>query len=137
MNGIEPGSGTGYVSGWISRCGSRVTAIVVSIVQLATARELAAEHRADITFIEGNAEATGLPDVSFDFAISEYGASIWCPPDRWLPEDWRLLRTGGWLVFLGNHALSLICSPLDVSPTEWMMHCPYRGMRGADRTEIE
>ncbi|WP_366525397.1 class I SAM-dependent methyltransferase [uncultured Ruegeria sp.] len=75
MNGIEPGCGTGYVSGWISRCGSRVTAIVVSIVQLATARELTAEQRADITFVEGNAEATGLPDASFDFAISEYGAT--------------------------------------------------------------
>jgi ubiquinone/menaquinone biosynthesis C-methylase UbiE len=62
---------------------------------LATARELAAEHRADITFIEGNTEATGLPDASFDFEISEYGASIWCPPDEWLPEGWRLLRPGG------------------------------------------
>ncbi|MEX0316914.1 MAG: class I SAM-dependent methyltransferase [Ruegeria sp.] len=137
MNGIELGCGTGYVSGWMFRRGAKVTAIDVSAEQLATARDLAAEHGADITFIEGNAEATGLPDASFDFAISEYGASIWCPPDKWLPEAWRLLRPGGRLAFLGNHPLSLICSPLDGSPAEWTMHRPYRGMWGADWTEVE
>ena len=28
----------------------------------------------------GNAERTPFPDASFDLAISEYGASIWCDP---------------------------------------------------------
>ncbi|WP_417770389.1 class I SAM-dependent methyltransferase, partial [Stappia sp.] len=109
---IELGCGTGYVSGWMWRRGARVTAIDISSGQLATARRLAAEHGAEITFIEGNAEQTGLEDASFDFAISEYGASIWCPPDRWLGEAWRLLRPGGRLVFLGNHPISLIARPL-------------------------
>ncbi|WP_370402232.1 class I SAM-dependent methyltransferase [Sulfitobacter sp. JB4-11] len=134
---IELGCGTGYVSGWMARRGARVTAIDISTEQLATARDCAAAHGADITFIEGNAEATGLPDATFDFAISEYGASIWCPPDRWLQEAWRLLRPGGRLVFLGNHPLSLICSPLDGSPADWTLHRPYRGMWGADWTEVE
>jgi len=34
--------------------------------------------------------------------ISEYGASIWCDPYRWIPEASRLLRPGGDLVFLVN-----------------------------------
>ncbi|MEO9780002.1 MAG: methyltransferase domain-containing protein [Sedimentitalea sp.] len=137
MDAIELGCGTGYVSGWMTRRGARVTAVDISTEQLATARHFAAEQGADIAFIEGNAEATGLPDASFDFAISEYGASIWCPPDKWLREAWRLLRPGGRLVFLGNHPLSLICSPLDGSPADRTLHRPYRGMWGADWTEVE
>lgn len=137
LDAIELGCGTGYVSGWMIRRGARVTAIDISAEQLTTACNIAAERGADITFIEGNAEETGLPDASFDFAISEYGASIWCPPDKWLPEAWRLLRPGGRLVFLGNHPLSLICSPLDGSPCDWTLHRPYRDMWGADWTEVE
>ncbi|MCV3273594.1 class I SAM-dependent methyltransferase [Roseobacter sinensis] len=137
MNAVELGCGTGYVSYWMHRRGARVTGIDISTEQLGTARNLATAHRADITFIEGNAEATGLPENRFDFAISEYGASIWCPPDKWLTEAWRVLRPGGRLVFLGNHPLSLICSPLDGAPAERMLHRPYRDMWGADWTKVE
>jgi SAM-dependent methyltransferase len=137
MDAIELGCGTGYVSGWMARRGARVTGIDISAEQLSTARGRAAEYGADITFIEGNAEATGLPDAAFDFAISEYGASIWCAPDKWLREAWRLLRPGGRLVFLGNHPLSLLCSPLDGSPADRTLHRPYRGMWGVDWTEVE
>ena len=136
MRAIELGCGTGYVSGWMHRRGAEVTAIDTSPEQLATARMIAQEHGAKITFIEGNAEQTGLPDGAFDFAISEYGASIWCPADKWLPEAWRLLRPGGRLVFLGNHPLSLICSPLDGAPADRTLHRPYRDMWGADWTEV-
>ena len=137
LDAIELGCGTGYVAHWMARRGARVTAIDISTEQLATARGLASEHKVDITFIEGNAEATGLPDASFDFAISEYGASIWCPPENWLREAWRLLRPGGRLVFLGNHPLSLICSPLSGAPAELSLHRPYKGIWGADWTEVE
>ena len=137
MDAIELGCGTGYVSGWMARRGACVTAIDVSPAQLETARRLARENAADITFIEGNAEQTGLPDASFDFAISEYGAAIWCAPKLWLQEAWRLLRSGGELVFLGNHPLSLICSPLDGAPCDRQLHRPYRDMWGADWTEVE
>jgi ubiquinone/menaquinone biosynthesis C-methylase UbiE len=52
--------------------------------------------------VEANAEATGLPSASFDLAISEYGASIWCDPYKWIPEAARLLRADGELVFLSS-----------------------------------
>lgn len=122
-----------FPAGWR---GARVTGIDVSSRQLATARQLAEKHGADITFIEGNAEATGLADSSFDFAISEYGAAIWCPPGKWLREAWRLLRPGGRLVFLGNHPMVLICSPTNGAPCETTLHRPYLGMWGADWTEV-
>lgn len=137
LEAIELGCGTGYVAAWMHQRGARVTAIDISEAQLATARMLADERGATINFIEGNAETTGLPDASFDFAISEYGASIWCQPDTWLREAWRLLRPGGRLVFLGNHPLSLICSPLDGSPADRTLHRPYKDMWGADWTKVE
>lgn len=137
MDAIELGCGTGYVSGWMAQRGARVTGIDISNEQLVTAHQIATKHAVDIAFIEGNAEQTGLPDAAFDFAISEYGASIWCPPDKWLKEAWRLLRPGGKLVFLGNHPLSLLCSPLDGSPANWTLHRPYREMWGADWTDVE
>lgn len=136
LKAIELGCGTGYVAYWMHRRGARVTAIDISTEQLATARKLAADRDAGIDFIEGNAEATGLPDGAFDFAISEYGASIWCRPETWLREAWRLLRPGGKLVFLGNHPLSLICSPLDGAPANLSLHRPYRDMWGADWTKV-
>jgi len=52
-----------------------------------------------------------LPDESFDLALSEYGASIWCEPERWVAEAARLLRPGGELVFLSNSTISILCSP--------------------------
>ena len=134
---IELGCGTGYISGWMTHLGAQVTAIDVSPAQLTTARRLAKKHHANINFIEGNAEVTGLPDATFDFAISEYGAAIWCPPEIWLREAWRLLRPGGELVFLGNHPLSLICSPLSGAPGANTLHRPYRGMWGADWSKVE
>ena len=32
--------------------------------------------------------------------FSEYGASIWCDPEKWIAEAGRLLRPGGELVFM-------------------------------------
>ena len=120
----------------MARRGARVSAIDVSSAQLETARALAARHSAKITFIQGNAEQTGLADASFDFAISEYGASIWCPPKLWLREAWRLLRPGGRLTFLGNHPISLICAPESGAPNDMTLHRPYAGMWGADWTQV-
>ena len=48
---------------------------------------------------------------SFDLAISEYGASLWCEPHRWLAEADRLLRPGGGLIFVTNSPLLMACTP--------------------------
>jgi SAM-dependent methyltransferase len=111
MDAIELGCGTGYVSSWMARRGARVTGIDNSEQQLATARRFQEEFGIEFPLLHGNAEEVPLPDASFDFAISEYGASIWCDPYRWIPEAWRLLRPGGRLVFLVNATLLIMCSP--------------------------
>jgi SAM-dependent methyltransferase len=115
LDAIELGCGTGYVSAWMARRGARVVGIDNSDRQLDTARRLAAEHEVALTLVHGDAEHVPYPDASFDFAVSEYGAAIWCDPLVWIPEARRVLRPGGSLVFLGTAPLALVCSPLDGS----------------------
>jgi SAM-dependent methyltransferase len=108
---IELGCGTAYVSSWLARRGARPVGIDNSPAQLETARRLQAEFGVEFPLHLGNAEQTPFPDESFDLAISEYGASIWCDPYLWIPEAARILRPGGQLVFLVNGAILMLCAP--------------------------
>jgi SAM-dependent methyltransferase len=134
---IELGCGTGYVSGWMARRGARVVGIDNSERQLETAKRLAEEHGVDLTLHHGNAENVPYPDEHFDFAISEYGAAIWCDPYVWIPEAHRLLKPGGELVFLGNTPLSIICSPLNGAPCESTLHRDYFDLHKIDWRKVE
>jgi len=111
LDAIELGCGTAYVSAWLARRGARPVGIDGSEAQLATAAALQREFGLEFPLLHGNAEEVPLPDASFDLAISEYGASIWCDPYLWIPEAARLLRTGGQLVFLVNGILAMLCAP--------------------------
>jgi SAM-dependent methyltransferase len=108
---IELGCGTAYWSAWLARRGARPVGIDNSERQLETARALQLEHRLEFPLIHGNAEEVPLPDASFDLALSEYGASIWCDPHRWIPEAARLLRPRGRLIFLVNSVFAMLCFP--------------------------
>jgi SAM-dependent methyltransferase len=108
---IELGCGTAYVSSWLARRGARPVGIDNSEVQLATAHRLQREHGLQFPLIHGNAENVPYPDGSFDFAISEYGASLWCDPELWVKEAARLLRPGSPLVFMVNSYLLTLCMP--------------------------
>jgi SAM-dependent methyltransferase len=84
--------------------------------QLATARRCEERFGLGLEFVEAFAEDVPLPDASFDLAVSEYGASIWADPYRWIPEAARLLRPGGELVFLRNSVLFSLCAPDSEDP---------------------
>lgn len=129
LDAIELGCGTGYVSAWLARRGARPVGIDNSQAQLATARRLQAEHGLEFPLLHGNAEEVPYPDGSFDLAISEYGAAIWCDPYRWIPEAARLLRPGGRLIFMGNSPMAMLCMPdeEDAPPEERLLR-PYFGM---------
>ncbi len=129
LDTVELGCGTGYVSSWLARRGARCVGIDNSERQLDTARAMQAEFGIDFELVHGNAETTPFEDASFDFAISEYGASIWCDPYEWIPEAARLLRPGGRLVFLVNTPLSIMCAPDDENiPAREQLLRPYFGM---------
>jgi len=83
----------------------------VSARQLAVARGLQEEFGLRFPLVQGDAERVPLAAGCADLVISEYGASAWCDPYRWIPEAARLLRPGGRLVFLAQSTLARICMP--------------------------
>jgi SAM-dependent methyltransferase len=111
LDAIELGCGTGYFSSWLARRGARVVGIDVTPAQLATARRCQEKFGLNFPLIEANAEHVPLPAGSFDLALSEYGACLWCEPELWVEEAARLLRPGGRLVFLTNSVVLALCIP--------------------------
>jgi SAM-dependent methyltransferase len=125
---IEMGCGTAYFSAWMARRGARPVGIDLSEQQLATAREMQAEHGLEFPLMHGSAVAVPLPDASFDLAFSEYGASLWCDPYAWIPECARLLRPGGRLLFLTGSVLRMLCTPISDEPIEDRLLHPQFGL---------
>jgi len=107
---IELGCGTAYVSAWLARMGAKPVGIDNSPKQLETARAMQDQFDLHFPLHLGNAEDLPFPDASFDLAVSEYGASIWCDPYKWIPEAARILRPGGHLVFLVTGLLVVLAS---------------------------
>ena len=108
---VELGCGTASVSSWVARLGFRPVAVDISRRQLEVATRLQEELGLTFPLIHANAEEVPYETDSFDLAISEYGASLWCEPHRWLTEADRLLRPGGGLIFVTNSPLLLACTP--------------------------
>jgi len=108
---VELGCGTAYFGSWLQRRGARVTGVDPTPAQLATARRMMAKTGIEFPLVEAPGEAVPLPDAAYDLAVSEYGASLWADPYRWVPEAARLLRAGGLLVFLVNSTLVYLCAP--------------------------
>jgi SAM-dependent methyltransferase len=125
---VELGCGTAYFSAWLAKRGARPVGVDPTPAQLATARRLQEETGIRFSLVEAAAEAVPLPDDAFDLAVSEYGASLWADPERWVPEAARLLRPGGRLVFMTNSVLLQLCLP-DEGPVETSLQRPQFGPR--------
>jgi len=123
----ELGCGTAYFSAWLAKLGARPVGVDVTPAQLDTARRMMAETGIEFPLVEADAAETGLPAASFDLVLSEYGASIWVDPYRWIPEASRLLRPGGRLVFLRNSTLVILCSD-DEEPAKESLQRPEFGL---------
>jgi len=137
LDAIELGCGTGYVSAWLARRGARPVGLDNSSAQLATAKRFQQEYDLPFPLIHGDAEHTPFRDASFDLAISEYGAAIWCDPYVWIPEAARILRQSGRLIFLGHDPLLMLTFPLhdDEAPATETLHRDYFGMHRFEWTE--
>ena len=136
MRAVELGCGTGYVSAWMARRGATPVGIDNSERQLATARDLMQRHDLSFAVVHGNAETTPFESAAYDFAISEYGAAIWCDPDIWIPEAYRLLKPGGQLVFLGNHPIAMLCAPDSGEACDETLHQSYFDLGKLDWRDV-
>ena len=133
---VELGCGVAYFSARLARLGARPVGVDPTPAQLDTARRCMAETGIEFLLVEGFGEAVPLPDAAFDLVLSEYGASIWADPYKWIPEAARLLRDHGLLVFLCNSTLSILCGP-DVGNVGEQLVRPQFGMHRFDWREMD
>ena len=110
---VELGCGSGALCGWFMRSGFRPVGIDFAPLQLAAAERLQREHGLPFWLVQASAENVPFDRESFDVAVSEYGASLWSDPRRWLPEAHRLLRSNGVLIFFTTGAMMTACTPED------------------------
>ncbi len=109
---VELGCGTAYLSNWALQRGARtVIGLDYTPAQLATAGQWAADAGVALPLVNADAHRLPFADDSFDLAINEYGAAIWCDPRIWIPEAARVLRPGGRIWFLGNSIHYILCAP--------------------------
>ena len=137
LDTVELGCGTGYVSSWLARRGARPVGLDNSSRQLATARSFQGEFALPFPLVHADAERTPFRDASFDLAISEYGAAIWCDPFRWVPEASRILRPGGSLVFLGHSTLAMLTFPDEDLPATDRLQRDLFGMHRFEWPDAE
>jgi SAM-dependent methyltransferase len=129
---IELGCGTAYFGAWLKRAGAqRVVGVDITPAQLETARRMNEKFGLGLELIEANAEDVPLPDASFDLAVSEYGASIWCDPALWIAEAARLLRPDGELLFLRGSTLRILCAPDEGQASDRLVR-PQKGLYRLD-----
>lgn len=129
---VELGCGTAYLSAWLARRGARPTGVDLTAAQLGTARRCQDRFGVRFPLVEADAGDIPLPDGSFDLAVSECGASLWCDPERWVPEAARLLRPGGRLVFHTTSVLAAMCTAGDFGYAGQELVRPQRDVARAD-----
>lgn len=131
---VELGCGGGQFSIALARNGARCTAVDISSEQVQLGERLLAEAtavdgaRPSVTFLLGDAEDVPLETATFDLAVSDYGASMFADPKRWIPEAARLLRPGGRLVFSAITPFLEVCWPPNQELTSESLVKDYFGL---------
>ena len=126
---LEIGCGTAYVGAWMAARGGSVTGIDPTRKQLETAIQLREKYQQEVHLVEAFGESLPFPDDTFDFAISEYGASLWADPYVWVPEAARVLKRGAQLVLLTNHVLNVLTlAESDEEGQTTTLQRPYFGL---------
>jgi SAM-dependent methyltransferase len=128
---VELGCGTGFLCAWLAKRGARPVGVDPTPAQLATVGAMQEEFGLEFALVEAVGEDVPLPDASFDLVLSEYGASIWADPYRWIPEAARLLRPGGRLIFLRNSTILVLCTTMEPPVGETLVR-PQRGLHRID-----
>ena len=94
---LDLGTGTGTIARGLALRGCRVTGLDSEGHLLDEAARLDREAATGVTYVEGRAEATGLPDASFD-VVTAGQCWHWFERERTVREVARVLRPAGRLV---------------------------------------
>jgi ubiquinone/menaquinone biosynthesis C-methylase UbiE len=95
---VDLACGTGSAALAAAARGARVTAVDITPKLIAIGRQRAEVAGRSLTWVTADASDTGLPDRSFDAAVSNMGI-IFVEPTRQVAEFDRLLKAGGVLAF--------------------------------------
>lgn len=125
---LELGCGAARFSLALALCGARPVGLDISARQLEIARRLMAEAGVTFPLVESDAEQIPLPDASFDFVFSDWGAMTTCQPARVLPEAARLLRPGGILAFSTHTPLTQLSNFWEDADGRQLVHDAF-GMK--------
>ncbi len=88
---LDMASGPGYAAGAAAARGAEAIGVDFSSEQVAAARR----HYPRASFQEGDAEALGFDDGSFDAVVSNFGMLHFAEPERAIAEAHRVLDAGG------------------------------------------
>ena len=127
---LEFGCGAAQWSIALHRQGARVTGLDNSSRQLEHARTAMELAGVEFPLVHASAEATGLPDESFDIVFCDFGAMTFTDPANSIPEAARLLRGGGLFVFsVLTPILDLVWPPGLEHPGEKLALDYWEGIR--------
>ena len=103
LNGLDIGCGEGYNTRLLAQRGARVTAVDISEVFIAHARESERETPLNIDYRVASAVHLPFADHSFDFATAFMSLMDVPETNRALQEAWRVLKPRGFLQFSIAH----------------------------------
>jgi SAM-dependent methyltransferase len=125
---LELGCGGAQWSIALARRGARCTGLDLSEAQLAFARAKVDEAGVAVRLVHASADATGLPDASFDLVFCDHGGATFVDPFRVVPEVARLLRPGGRFVFNAATPWIYVCWNPATNRLEPVLRADYFGM---------
>jgi SAM-dependent methyltransferase len=115
--------GTDTIS--LHRLGATMTGLDFSSQSIATARRIAGDAGADITFVQADVyDAPAAVTGDFDFVFTGIGALCWLPDvGRWARAVAKLLRPGGRLFLREGHPILLAFD--EQRTDEWILRYSY------------
>ncbi len=115
--------GTDTIS--LHRLGAAMTGLDFSSESIATARRIAADAGADVTFVQADVySAPAAVTGEFDFVFTGIGALCWLPDvGLWARTVAKLLRPGGRLFLREGHPMLLAFD--EQRTDEWVLRYPY------------
>lgn len=109
---LDIGTGTGSVARGFARQGYEVTGLDPSENLMNEARVLDQKANVHVHYVTGKAEATGLPDHSFDI-VTAGQCFHWFDKEAAVREISRVLKPGGWFIIAYFDWISRPGNPVD------------------------